>query len=539
VDQGAGPLDGESAKYAAEAAGHLEAARKASELPDSGLDMMLARIYVRTGQRDLAIAALGRVALDNPGQPEPVRQLLQLYQQAGRDREAVALLESVVEEQPSFYAPLAQLYEKQQRFGDAARAYERAMSANPGGPDFRTELAIAWLSSGDPAKTTQAVGLLEQVRKQNPADTRVLYLLSQAERASGRLDRAETTARDLMTIAPGSLTGPYALALVFEQKQQYRQVVETLGPIVDKQAAGRSRFGTEYGPVLVRLGVACLELGDAERALTEFERARAIDATTPALDLYILQAQLSARRYEAAAASASKLRAARPNDPRVLRLSAEALRRIGQVDEGEAMLTASLDQHPADLGAYLSVVEYDMQAGRYDAALAVLDRAAKQFPSNLDVVFQTGAVLERAKRFGEAEQRFRDVIARDPRHALALNYLGYMLADRGERLDESIGYIKRALDVDPYNNAYLDSLGWAYFRQNKLDLAEGSLKRAAEQRVRDSAVQDHYGELLFRLGRYQEAATAWQRALDGDMEQVDRAAIEKKLRSAKDKTRKP
>ena len=110
-----------------------------------------------------------------------------------------------------------------------------------------------------------------------------------------------------------------------------------------------------------------------------------------------------------------------------------------------------------------------------------------------------------------------------------------MLADRGERLDESIGYIKRALQVEPYNGAYLDSLGWAYFRQNKLDLAESHLRKAAEQRLRDSAVQDHFGDLLFKLGRYDEAVAAWQRALDGDGEQIDRAAIDKKIRSAREK----
>jgi tetratricopeptide (TPR) repeat protein len=130
------------------------------------------------------------------------------------------------------------------------------------------------------------------------------------------------------------------------------------------------------------------------------------------------------------------------------------------------------------------------------------------------------------------------VLAKDPLHAPTLNYLGYMLADRGERIDEAVGYIKRALAADPYNAAYLDSLGWAYFRQNKLDLAEENLSKAAAQRGRDSAVQDHYGDLLFKLGRYQDAVSAWQRALDGDGEQIDRGAIDKKLGSAREKLRK-
>jgi tetratricopeptide (TPR) repeat protein len=540
VDQGTGPLDADAAALASKAAGHFEAARQDSEVPNPGLDLMLARLYVRVGSIDKAIVLLGHMVVDEPGEPDPVDLLLQLYQQTGRQGDAVSLLESVVDAQPSFYATLGELYDKQQRPNDAARAYERSMEVNGGNPDVRAQLALDLISSGDQGKAIRAVGLLEQVRRESPADLRVIYLLSAAQRAAGRLDQAETTARELMAIAPGSVRGPYALALVFEQKRQYRQVVETLAPIVDKQAASKAGFGPEYGPLLLRLGVASLELGEPDRALTVLEQARTASASAPnpSIDLYILQAQLAARKYADATALAAKLRASRPGDQRVLWIAAQVLRETGQIDEGAALLTGALDQHPDDVAAYLAVAEFDAQAHRYDAALRVLDLASGKFPSNVEVVFQTGSVLAEQKRFADAEAKFREVLARDPHHAAALNYLGYMLADRGEHLDESVGFIERALQVDPYNTAFLDSLGWAYFRQNKLDLAETNLRKAAEQHVRDSAIQDHFGELLFKLGRYQEAASAWQRALDGDLVQVDRATIEKKLRSATEKARK-
>jgi tetratricopeptide (TPR) repeat protein len=540
VEQGTGPLDAEAAALAAKAAEHLDAARRNSEVPNPGLDLMLAHIYIRTGSIDKAIALLGQMVVDEPGEPDPVNLLLQLYEQAGRQSDAVGLLESVVADQPSFYPSLGELYDKQQRWGDAARAYERSMAVNGGNPDVRAPLALDLISTGDPGNAVRAVGLLEQVRRENPADLRVIYLLSAAQRAAGRLDQAEATARELMAIAPGSVRGPYALALVFEQKQQYRQVVDTLAPVVDKQAASKAGFTPDYAPLLLRLGVASLELGDAVRALTCFEQARTISASAPnpSIDVYILQAQVAARKYADATALAAKLRASRPGDQRVLWIAAQILRETGKVDEGEALLTGALDQRPNDVTAYLAVAEFDAQAHRYDAALRVLDKASARFPSSVDVVFQIGSVFAQQKRFADAEAKFRDVLARDPRHAAALNYLGYMLADRGERLDESVGYIERALQVDPYNTAFLDSLGWAYFRQNKLDLAEPNLRKAAEQHVRDSAIQDHFGDLLFKLGRYQEAASAWQRALDGDLVLVDRATIEKKLRSAAEKARK-
>ena len=145
-------------------------------------------------------------------------------------------------------------------------------------------------------------------------------------------------------------------------------------------------------------------------------------------------------------------------------------------------------------------------------------------------------MFDKQKKFADAEAAFRQVLARDPDNAPALNYLGYMLADRGERLDESVTLIKKALDVDPDNGSYLDSLGWAYYKGAKLDLAEMNLKRAADQLRTNSVIQDHYGDVLVKLGRYDEAVAAWTRALAGDGDSILRADVDKKIRSAKQKT---
>ena len=107
-----------------------------------------------------------------------------------------------------------------------------------------------------------------------------------------------------------------------------------------------------------------------------------------------------------------------------------------------------------------------------------------------------------------------------------------MLADRGERLDESVELIERAIERDPHNGSYLDSLGWAYYKLDRLDLAEPPLRAASDQLQRNSVVQDHLGDLLNRLERYAEAIDAWQRALEGDGEEIDRALIERKISDA-------
>ena len=91
----------------------------------------------------------------------------------------------------------------------------------------------------------------------------------------------------------------------------------------------------------------------------------------------------------------------------------------------------------------------------------------------------------------------------------------------------------RALKVEPGNPSYLDSLGWAYVKQGNLADADQPLTDAAAQLPGNSVVQDHLGELRFRQQRYADAVAAWERALAGDGESIDRAAIEKKLRDAR------
>jgi tetratricopeptide (TPR) repeat protein len=122
-------------------------------------------------------------------------------------------------------------------------------------------------------------------------------------------------------------------------------------------------------------------------------------------------------------------------------------------------------------------------------------------------------VLERAKRFKEAEEAFRLLLAKDPQNAGALNYLGYMLADINIHLDDAHNMIQKALDIDPDNGAFLDSLGWVYYRQEKLDLAERYLVRSLESVKGDPVVHSHLGDVYHKLGKLELAKQHWEKSL--------------------------
>src|SRR5207302_6498624 len=152
--------------------------------------------------------------------------------------------------------------------------------------------------------------------------------------------------------------------------------------------------------------------------------------------------------------------------------------------------------------------------------------------------FLRAASLERQKKYEQAEEVFRKILVTNPNNPAVLNYLGYMFADRGTRLDEALTLIKKAVDMDPANGAYLDSLGWAYFKLGKYDMAEENLVKAAQRTKSDPTVQDHLGDLYQKTGRLKLAAAHWERAINewnktvaAEVDQTDVSRVAKKLES--------
>ena len=154
--------------------------------------------------------------------------------------------------------------------------------------------------------------------------------------------------------------------------------------------------------------------------------------------------------------------------------------------------------------------------------------------------FLLGAILERQKKYDLAEEQFRKVIEVNPKNSSTLNYYGYMLADRGIRLPEATELIKRALAEDPNNAAYQDSLGWAYFKADKLTESEELLRQAATRESHDPTILSHLGDLYAKMGKDSLAEAQWQKSLDewhrvlpADFEPAKMADVEQKMSALK------
>jgi tetratricopeptide (TPR) repeat protein len=364
------------------------------------------------------------------------------------------------------------------------------------------------------------------------AEPRAFYLLSGAERRLKNFAAAEAAARRLIAASPDQLNGPLALAQIYEDQRRFAAAADVLRPAVARHADA-AEPPRELLTAVAHLGFAELQAGRPDAAIEAFDTAGRVSAGTARFDAAIAQAHLLARRFDRAAEVARAARQRSPDDLRLVQLEARALARGGRSDRAVVVMRDALAAHGDNVQAHLTLAEVLQDAKRTAEADNVLAAAAEKFPSDLTVPFQRGALLEQRRDYAAAEAAFRQVLERDPLHAAALNYLGYMLADRGQRLDEAVALVERALAIDPGNGAYLDSLGWAYFRQEKYDKAEPLLRQAAEQSPGNSVIQDHLGDVLWASGKRREAVEAWRRALAGDGESIERPTIEGKIARAR------
>jgi tetratricopeptide (TPR) repeat protein len=510
------------------------AADKSAGEADPNVRATLARLYVRAGTFDKAIPLLSELVNQEPGWQDGPTMLVEAYAGAGRSKDAIAWLEGRTEDDPRLLPALGDFYERERRWADAADVYARVLERTPRNAEIRTRYAAALMNAGGRDNLAKARDLLKESTSSRTAEARPLYLLSQAQRRLGEFADAEASARRVIALNDKSPWGYYALAEALEGRRAYQAVVDELAPVVS-EFRGKSDATFDIGILLPHLGFAYQELGQHDKAIASFEEARKLSPDDPAVASYLIEANIAAKKYAAAIDAAKSALGQHPDDLRLARLQAQALRHTGKTDQGIAVVEDAVKKHADDPTAYISLAQVYSEAERHEQAVKVLQDAQARFPDDQSIAFELGTVFDKQKRFADAELAFRSVIAHEPQNANALNYLGYMLAERGERLDESVTLLKRALEIEPDNGPFLDSLGWAYFKSDKLDLAEQHLKRAADQLRMNSVIQDHYGDVLLRLGRYDEAIAAFTRALAGDGDSIDKGEIEKKVRTARQK----
>jgi tetratricopeptide (TPR) repeat protein len=385
-------------------------------------------------------------------------------------------------------------------------------------------------------ESTRAIDRLKTLLKGAPEDPAALRLLVKAYEATGQGIDADKTLATLAELQPDALD---------PVETRVRQIdrLERAGRWADAAVAWSEVVSVEPGCTIYRprQAAALANSGSVSDARTVLGAAtRELPKSLAAWYLLAL-VEGQAGNLAAADAAIARMTAIDPADGRAPLAAGRARAAAGNyraVVDVLAPRFARPQTRDVESGIFVEMAGELSSAytrlGQPGRAVDVYEAARKRAPENQQLLFSLAAAYEGDRKYDRAERAFREIIQANDAHAPALNYLGYMLADRGEKLPEALGFIKRALAIDDDNPAYLDSLGWAYYRLGEFDNARAPLERAARQLPKVSVISEHLGDLYLQLKRYADAAAAFDQALSGDRDGIDAAALEKKRARARD-----
>ncbi|AXA65182.1 tetratricopeptide repeat protein [Pseudomonas oryzihabitans] len=322
-------------------------------------------------------------------------------------------------------------------------------------------------------RSAEALPLLEAGIRQHPEDRRLRLAHARLLVELDRLDQAKREFAELVTQFPDDDDLRFSLALVCLEAQAWREAQVYLKELIDR--------GSHADAAHLNLGRSYEELDQPEQALAEYTQVG------PGTDYLAAQQR-----------------------------QAEILLGSGRIAEARQRL-ADARKRQSEYAVPLYLLEVEGLASADQTALAdqTVQQALQQYPNDLNLLYVRSMLAEKRGDLGQLEGDLRYIIAHDPDNAMALNALGYTLADRTPRLAEARQLIDKAHQLSPEDPAILDSMGWIRYRQGQLADAERYLRQAYE-RFPDAEVAAHLGEVLWAQGKRSEARKVWRVGLDAD-----------------------
>jgi len=509
--------------------------------------LLLGRLYrlssdLQKAEKELKIA----VKLD-PDSEEAITTLSLLYSDEGDTAKALQVLSAVPDSGRSakLYAALGTTYEQRKEYKSAIDAYKHAIQLDRDNLDAIRGLAENLLNDG---QIDAALDQYKVIADANPEDAQTYLRISEIYRRQGKYDEALDSLKKAEAMVPDALEVPYNVAVVYEAQARYDEAAKILQDLLKKTEKPDNSYSqadrNNRAIFIERLGMVYRDQENYPAAVEAFRKMIPLgddNARTGYQD--VIDTYREAKQWPEATAVAKEAVQKLPED-RELRMVLDAqLADTGDPEKPLADVRSLLKGAPEDRDVYLRLSIMYTRLRRWSDAEESLSKAEQLSTKAEDkeyVYFLRGSTYEREKKFDQAEAEFRKILAANPQSAATLNYLGYMNADRDIRLEESLNYIKQAVSLEPTNGAYLDSLGWAYFKLGKYDLAEENLNKASLRMGSDPTVQDHLGDLYQKTGRLKLAAAHWERAVEewnkttgSELDTDLFAATQKKLDAAK------
>lgn len=553
-----------------------EAVRLAQKLvkryPNTGNPaLLLARVYALTGKPDEAEKLFRKILTDFPENPDAPALLARLYLSQDRHADSLEILRSAVMEQPDqveLLSLLGMLCIESARNLDGNPAAQtaaidegigflrQALDRNPDNPIVWQQIGLALMAVNRPE---EALTALQKARHYAPEDVhlagQMLGLLIQ----TGTYDDAISACESLS--AETGTDPELWIEYLAEQTpaSEYPRLIQYLESRIREQIPAPASF-------YARLSALYFDSGENEKADTLLSEALSHYPSDNRLRMVLGFLHLRQERYDLAYTELNQVRAEAPetewaNNPFYLYNFLVAAQKSDHLEEAARTLSRTYTNNPAVLNQYMRSLLTGKSPVSTESAMELLEVFHTQSPKAAEALYylmvlqteqkeyakavetaekfeglanktgatnllsgpfyyQYAALHERTGQLEIAEKLFFKAIDSGEQTvtAAAQNYIAYMWAERGEKLDAGLKLIQKALEFDPENGAFLDTLGWIYYMQGRYSEALTELEKARDAVAVDPAVWEHLGDTWLKLGNREEASRHWKKALELDPE---------------------
>ena len=495
---------------------------------------VLSAFYQKTGETDKRIENLNRWISSNPAVDSS------FYRDATGSDDSLAPENARIK--------LGEVFLETGQFDDALAEFIAAVAENPENT-LAVELINEALFSADEKAIKTSLETFRQTVESNPQNPVLSGLLAQMLVKSGDSRAGENILREAVARLDGKDKNTSAemrimLGDLLADDERTAEAIEVYRAALEAQNVAESqKISEENLDFAIRVYTKIIRLlknsENTQAATAEIEKTRKIFGETDSFaDRQMIDLLRENGRRVEALQLIRKLRAKNTADVSLLREEATILTETGKVDEGVALIKKSLNQKPArtefvfqspteiKFSSYLFIAGLYAEAKRGAEAVAAANQAYA-LVEDKELRQIARLTLATAQQSGgdyiAAEKTLREILRENPKNPIALNNLGYFLTERGEKLDEALNLIHKAVRIDPTNPSYLDSLGWAHFKAENFGEAEKYLKSAAKYDSGSATIYEHLGDVYDKQSKNDKARKAWRRALNlaTDTEQIN------------------
>jgi len=457
----------------------------------------LASVYIRAREIDKAIEQYEKIVELDPNNSQAYYTLARLYQfdKPLRSLEIYNKMISRFGEQLEILAQIADLNNSLGKHEDAVDALQRMLDLDPGNESILHTLGSTYMHADEYEK---AKAIFIELSEEHPGD---LDILTSLVDVYVRLDDFESASEHLVRVMESE-------SLSFELKVEIGQVfiqyieryserdaesMKLAGPIFDTII---DQYPNEPQPRFLR-GIVALFADEGDVAVEHLIRVTDLDPDNNDAWLY----------------------------------AGEAYFQLGKYNEAVELLNSAIEFHPDDGDLlFLLGISYN-RIDDYENAAKYLGQAVDKKPDDVNALAMLALTYDSADDHAVSDSLYEVALSHDPDNHLVLNNYSYSLAEREKELNRALEMSKRAVEQRPENDAYLDTLGWIYFKLGDIDKAKQYVRKAIDVGSESAVVHDHMGDIYYHLSEYDKAMEFWQKALELDdskedvKQKIERGAI--------------